>query len=54
MFEGRARRLCQLRYERDLALAAIGKAVGMTANSVAEAEAESAKPKENLDYNGSP
>ena len=35
--EGRARRLCELRYRDDLKPAAIAKRVGMTANSVAKA-----------------
>ena len=35
--EGRARRLCDLRYHEDLKPAAIAERVGMTANSVAKA-----------------
>jgi RNA polymerase sigma-70 factor (ECF subfamily) len=35
--EGRARRLCELRYERDLKPAAIAPRVGMSANGVAKA-----------------
>lgn len=35
--EGRARQLCELRYERDLKPQSIADAVGMTANSVAKA-----------------
>ncbi len=35
--EGRARELCDLRYQHDLKPAAIADAVGMTANSVAKA-----------------
>jgi RNA polymerase sigma-70 factor, ECF subfamily len=35
--EGRARQLCDLRYQHDFKPAAIGEALGMTANSVAKA-----------------
>lgn len=35
--EGRAKQLCDLRYQHDLKPAAIGQAVGMSANSVAKA-----------------
>ena len=35
--EGRARQLCDLRYQEDLKPAAIGERLGMAANSVAKA-----------------
>ena len=37
LLEGRARRLCELRYRDDLKPAAIADAVGMSANAVAKA-----------------
>jgi RNA polymerase sigma-70 factor (ECF subfamily) len=37
LLEGRARRLCELRYREDLKPAAIAETVGMSANSVAKA-----------------
>ena len=35
--DGRARKMCELRYVQDLKPAAIAESVGMTANSVAKA-----------------